>query len=177
MMDEQRLFMHGIAADACTAAADLMGQNRPLEALATFDRALDAIENCEPAIRGIMTIAERLTVSKHSPQLERLLGRCMRSPIGNPEALAPPLGRLLQLKYGLPSSPTSSADATVTDAGIQRLCNDVVLMAYLSATLNQHWNEFLTLVRQGAGTSVPRRQRFERLAQPSLGARRPSPQQ
>ena len=161
------------------AAEDLLRQNRPLEALTAFDRALDAIENYEPAIQGIMTIAERLTVSKYSLQLERLLRRCMLSPLGNSEAVAAPLGRLLQAKYGLPSLSARSIDVTATEAGIQRLCNDVVLMAYLSATLNQNLalEQFLTLVRQALARQFREGSIFERLAQPSLGARRPSPQQ
>src|SRR6476660_8687926 len=123
MIDEQRHFLSGVAADACLDAQDLIRENRPLEALAAFDRALEAMENYEPAIYGITTIAERLRVSKYSGGLERVLRRCLVSPVGNSEALAGPLGRLLQLKCGVPSS--WSTDANVTEAGIQRLCVDV----------------------------------------------------
>ncbi|MCP4307775.1 MAG: hypothetical protein GY788_23460 [bacterium] len=118
-MDERQIFLDGLAADACAQAENLFRQNKPLEALDAFDRALDAVEDYQPAIRGATIIAERLRFTKHSMRLERLLKRCMLSPLGSPDALTAPVGRLLQLKYGLAAESAWSADASVPDAGLE----------------------------------------------------------
>ncbi|MCP4380338.1 MAG: class I SAM-dependent methyltransferase [Hyphomicrobiales bacterium] len=148
-MDERQIFLGGLAADACKRAEVLFRRNKPLEALDAFDRALDAVEGYEPAIRGATIIAERLTFTKHSLRLERLLKRCMLSPRGNPDALAATVGRLLQLKYRLSAESAWSGDATIPDTSLERLCDDILLMVYLSSTVNRNttleW--FLILVR------------------------------
>lgn len=69
-------------------------------------------------VGGITTIAERLNVTKYSRELDRVLGRCLMSPAGNPDALTSAIRRLLEVKYRLPSSPIWSSEATVTSADL-----------------------------------------------------------
>lgn len=135
-MKDSRL--DGVAAGLCSKADDLLRQNKPLEALKALDQALEADTDCALAIIGITMIAERLTITKYSKHLDRLILHCLQSPHGNPEALTNPAGRLLQLKYGLPDSQSRLANFVRTENGLEGLRKDLLLITYLITTINRN---------------------------------------
>ncbi len=128
-----------MAAQQQVLAGKAVEKSDPLKALVAYARALELAPEHRVALSSAVAILERTKTSTYKPALAELIQRCLRSSLGNKEALAAPACRQLKLKYHLPGWPA--------DRSLRDLSKDQLLLSYLCWAINANAEFELFLVR------------------------------
>ncbi len=114
-------------------------KNDPLKAMVAYARALELAPEHPVALSSAVAILERTKTSAYKPVLARLIQHCLRSPLGNKEALAAPACHQLKYKYHVPD--------WAGDSSLANLAADQLLLSYLCWTINVDAEFELFLIR------------------------------